>query len=291
MIKIKNIKTILLTHYNKTISSITKLPIVKTTDETLYKIIEDGYSVSRYGDGEFSLMFGNNLAFQPNSQKLATRLREIVKSKQDKHLVCIPNVFKSVDWFEEKPKEYWIKYLIMQRRKIYSLIDFNKEYYDSMVTRLYIDRKDKSKAEGHFKKFKSLWHNKNIVIVEGEKSRLGVGNDLFDNANMIERIICPAENAFVKYEEILASLQKLDKTKLILIALGPTATVLAYDLSLLGYQALDIGHIDIEFEWFLQGAIEKIPIKYKYVNEVKGGAAVENIIDLKYEKEVIKYIG
>ena len=28
-----------------------------------------------------------------------------------------------------------------------------------------------------------------------------------------------------------------------LLALGPTATVLAYDLSKLGYQAIDIGHL------------------------------------------------
>lgn len=28
-----------------------------------------------------------------------------------------------------------------------------------------------------------------------------------------------------------------------LIAAGPTATILAYDLTLLGYQAVDIGHL------------------------------------------------
>ena len=37
-----------------------------------------------------------------------------------------------------------------------------------------------------------------------------------------------------------------------LIALGPTATILAYDLAEKGVQALDVGHIDIEYEWFLR---------------------------------------
>ena len=50
------------------------------------------------------------------------------------------------------------------------------------------------------------------------------------------------------------------KNKLILIALGPTATILAYDLYKLGYRAIDIGHIDIEYEWFLRKANTKIPI-------------------------------
>lgn len=35
----------------------------------------------------------------------------------------------------------------------------------------------------------------------------------------------------------------VDKEYLILLALGPCATVLAYDLSNKGYQALDIGHL------------------------------------------------
>ena len=40
-----------------------------------------------------------------------------------------------------------------------------------------------------------------------------------------------------------ACLQYDDKDSLFALALGPTATVLAYDLSLQGYQALDLGHI------------------------------------------------
>ena len=41
----------------------------------------------------------------------------------------------------------------------------------------------------------------------------------------------------------------MPKSVLFLVALGPTATVLAYDLSKIGYQAIDIGHIDISFVW------------------------------------------
>ena len=37
--------------------------------------------------------------------------------------------------------------------------------------------------------------------------------------------------------------KKIDKNRIICIILGPTATVLAYDLAKEGYQALDLGHI------------------------------------------------
>lgn len=33
-------------------------------------------------------------------------------------------------------------------------------------------------------------------------SRSGVGNDLFDDANSVERIICPSKNAYSKIDEI-----------------------------------------------------------------------------------------
>ena len=89
------------------------------------------------------------------------------------------------------------------------------------------------------------------------------------------------------YEEIFKEITKQDKSKLILIALGPTATVLAYDLSKAGYQAIDIGHIDIEYEWFLQGAKNKCPVKYKYIGEIDGGDNVENLTDDEYLNQVI----
>ena len=166
----------------------------------------------------------------------------------------------------------------------------NKIYYDALVTRLYIDIKDKRKVEKRFNLVKSLWNNREVVIVEGEKSRLGIGNDLFNGCKTIERIICPSINAFSKYDEILKEVKKQDKSKLILIALGPTATILAYDLSNEGYQAIDIGHIDIEYEWYLMKVKEKCPVKNKYIGEINGGDCVEDILDKKYNKQIIKII-
>ena len=177
-------------------------------------------------------MYGKDLLFQPYSSELSLRLKEIIKSQQKEHLVGIPNVFKNIDWCAEKPKIYWDKYLNLNRHKIYKMIDMKKEYYDALVTRLYVDHKDKSKAEERFSKLKRLWTDRDILIVEGQQSRLGVGNDLFNDVSSIERIICPPTDAFSQYNEILDAVKKQDKSKLILIALGPTATVLAYDLSI-----------------------------------------------------------
>ena len=49
---------------------------------------------------------------------------------------------------------------------------------------------------------KQIWKDRDIIIVEGELSRLGVGNDLFDNAKDIRRILCPAKNTIDKYNDL-----------------------------------------------------------------------------------------
>jgi glycosyltransferase family protein len=110
-----------------------------------------------------------------------------------------------------------------------------------------------------------------VLFVEGEKTRLGVGNDLFSNTKSIRRIICPPKNSFRVYDKILDTVLKFDKNILILISLGPTATVLAYDLSSYGYQAVDIGHADIQYELFLRRAKNIIQIPFKFVNEYNSG--------------------
>ena len=71
--------------------------------------------------------------------------------------------------------------------------------------------------------------------MEGEKTRLGVGNDLFDNTHSIKRITCPNKNAFAYYELLLQEVKKYSKDHLILLAIGPTATILAADLALSGF--------------------------------------------------------
>ena len=64
---------------------------------------------------------------------------------------------------------------------------------------LIIDLKSKKGVPKYIKKLKRIWDKKDVVIVEGEKSRLGIGNDLFDNMKSIQRILCPVTDAFNSY--------------------------------------------------------------------------------------------
>lgn len=270
-----------------------KQPKVNSTDETLNQILKNRCSVSRYGDGEFMIMMGKDIIFQEADEKLIYRLNEIIKTTNNNHIVCIPNTFSNIDMYTKEAKEHWINFWAKYSTKVYKLIDMNKIYYDTQISRPYFDYKDKSNVYKKYEKIKLIWKEKDIIIVEGEKSRLGVGNDLFKGSKSIKRILCPSKNAYKFYNEILEEVLKQSKDKLILIALGPTATVLSYDLHKKGYQSIDIGHLDIEYEWFLQGAVEKVNIPNKFVAEAKNRKLDEDndIIDINYKNQIISVIG
>ena len=59
---------------------------------------------------------------------------------------------------------------------------------------------DKNNSKTTFENLKKIWNGKNIIIIEGRYSRLGVANDLFNNAKSEKRILCPEKNAFAKYD-------------------------------------------------------------------------------------------
>ena len=180
----------------------------------------------------------------------------------------------------EKDADGIRSYIVEARSQHMSLIRKDRLYAHACISRTGSWEKIKNQ--------KRIWEGKDCVFIEGDKTRMGVGNDLFDNAKSIQRILCPSESAFDVYDAILEEAMKLPKDKTILIALGPTASVLAYDLARAGYHAIDIGHADLSYEWFLRsGSTQKAAVHHKYNNEYPEGYLVEDIHDEVYEAQVI----
>lgn len=104
------------------------------------------------------------------------------------------------------------------------------------------------------------------------------GNDLFNECKSVKRILVPAKDAFDKYHEIYeATIQitQLYEIDLIILAIGPTATCLAFDLYNAGKRALDLGNLDIEYEWMNLGVENKVVVSGKYTHEVKNGETMK----------------
>ncbi len=267
------------------------LPKVKSIDETLDFLLQSKVSISRFGDGEFLYIIDKlNLPFQKQDQNLRKKLINILSSNDSKILIGLPSGYYSINDLKLESRILWKSQISWIFPRLRKYLNLDKTYYNSSFTRFYYEVSDRSKSIHYLNKIKKIWNNQTIVLIEGEKSRLGVGNDLFDNVASISRILCPKHHAYTMYEQIFAEATKQDKSSLILIALGPTATVLAYELAKVGYQALDIGNIDIEYEWFLNNSTSKTKVEGKYTSEALGGRDVDDIYNSDYENQIIAKI-
>lgn len=277
--------------YEIPFSQIPVVPIIRDGAEAIDLVINEGKSLCRFGDGEFAVIAGENRQkFQRADKKLAERLKEVLASDRKDILICIADIYGDLSKYNEDTR-YHIRGYISEnvRKQHYELLDMDRIYYDSWLTRPYASYVD-NYTNAPLKRFahlKRVWAGRDLLIIEGEKTRMGVGNDLFVEANSIVRILGPAEHAFDRYEEILALAKKQDRDRLVLIAMGATATVLAYDLACDGFQALDIGHVDMEYEWMNAGERKKTVVKHKYNNEVAGGDIVTDVDDPVYESQIL----
>lgn len=237
--------------------------------ETVDMLISQRKSLSRFGDGEIRWMFGVDLpSFQSYSPELAEELTRVFQSRDENLLIGIPrgvvdcrecNLYAKMHWRTIRGEFY---------SRILLLADRERIYCNASITRPYIDYHDRQASARRFENLRRLWQGRDIVIVEGERSKLGVGNDLFSNAASLRRILCPATNAYEKIDAIEAAIRThASKEDLLLAALGPTATVLAARMCAAGYQMVDIGHIDVEYIWYLRGDLLRKPIAGKHVLE------------------------
>ena len=268
---------------------------VMSIEETITEIKERKFSVARFGDGELLMMMPSyqNLysTFQEWNFEFSAKLQEVARDNVENLLVCLPPIFGSYKPFVQDAKRFY--WLFREQESVwYGFFDRKKIYGNTHVTRCYHDYIDKSKSPLYFQRLKEIWKDKDILIVEGEYSRLGVGNDLFNNTRSIQRILCPKKDAYKVYNEILDTTSKLGQGRLILIALGATATVLAYDLAKLDLWAIDIGHVDVEYCWMKMGATEKVPVPGKFVNEAgMEGWKLSACVDKAYNNSIIARIG
>ncbi len=254
------------------------IPTIVSKQDTIRKIVQIKASISRFGDGEFHLMAQKGIPTQAQAKTLGERMEAILREgSSDNFFVCLPDVFGSLSVFTPYSQCFWRGVLHQYRKDLVEKLNPQSLYYDALLSRPYITFQDKNRevCQAYFTLLKSLWEKRDLVIIEGRNTGFGVDNDLLDNVKSLRRVLCPEKDAYAIYDRILAYACTLDKDALILLCLGPTATVMAYDLHKAGYQALDIGNLDTEYTWFLQGAEEKKAHKF-------------NKNSLQYQKQIIK---
>lgn len=247
-------------------------------------------SVVRFGDGEIDLIMGRSIPYQSYDKDLALELLEILETPSSpKLMVCMPDVFEHLERYNSNAQRFW-------ENHFEQFADFYKEhchsswYGSTFLSRPYIDWVDKSQAQANIEKLRSLWQDKDLLIVEGETSRSGVGNDLFDNSKSIKRIIGPSKNAYQDLDWIYDKVMEHSANRLVLVMLGPTAKVLVKRLADSGIQAIDLGHIDSEYEWYQMKATHKVKLAHKHTAEFNYDEDIAFDEDTNYLSQIVAHI-
>ena len=208
-----------------------KYPHILSPETTLDIILQRKISFSRIGDGEFDLIIGEKNIFNKDDEKLKKRLIEINKEKNTPScLVCLNYYSEDNKWFL-----YHGTHLLP---RVMDTLSFGlEEYGDAYFLLSLIKNKDYTKTRSN-----NLWKNKNVLFVCRQNSlvREDILN-IFSEVNNKDYLDVPALNAFDIYDSILEKITTYPKDWIIYLECGATASVLAWDLAKLNYQALDMG--------------------------------------------------
>jgi len=234
---------------------------VHTVDETIDELLHTNKSMVRFGDGEIVMIKGGSLMLQKASPEIARGLAEILRYTEEDLIVTIPGVFETLSDHRKASRQFWRDHLFFCRKIYEKYCNPNRIYYNTFVSRCYYYLEDRDGVGAKFAKIRKIWENKDIVIVEGERTHNGVGNDLFDTARSIERIICPPSDAYRAVPAILEACADYDKDRLFVLSVGVAAKFLAVELFRRGYRALDVGNMDMEYEWYVRRAPGKIRLE------------------------------
>lgn len=256
---------------------------VYSVDETLDQLINTEKSLVRFGDGEITMIRGRSLKLQNVDEKLIEDLKRILTYEHEELMVSIPDIFDGVEQYHARSRQFWKDHLLFSRKIYEKYCRTDRVYCSTSVSRCYYAYEDKTPCAGWFQRVRQIWKGKKVVVVEGSRSHNGVGNNLLDLAESVERIICPPSNAYAKLDEIRETCLKYPKDRLFLLALGAAAKPLAESLFAEGYRVIDIGNLDMEYEWFLQGTTEKVKLSK---HSVEGDAANRQAGFEKYLNEV-----
>lgn len=229
-------------------------PDVKDRKETLEILCNTEKSLARFGDGELSIICGKSIPFQEYDALLAKRMIEILKNNNDNLLVGINYWYFHPVFNPNQNKlsfDFSLFHMPKHRKNLMKFIDLSSTYCDAGFTG--VRNTHNKENDVFFEKIKTIWNNRNIVLVGCREAHNKLAYNLFENANAENWIYVPNKNAFREYESILSKIKQYPKDYIIILMAGPTSKVLAYDLSSCGYRALDLGHIAKSYDFYVKG--------------------------------------
>lgn len=202
--------------------------------ESLNIIKDNKLSVARFGDGENTLIATPyfNTPFQKNSAKLSKELEDILITPNHNLVVGQPSPI-----LNESHIRLWSNSFV----ELKPLLEKNahSKFVSTHLSRpLFFKKYDQMAVQ----LYRELWSGLDITVVTGKGSRFDLIPEMFDTIKSVKYVYTKAVDAYDEIDDLREKLAK-DTSDLIILSLGPTATILASDLSKMGKWAIDLGHV------------------------------------------------
>lgn len=224
---------------------------VLNVKETIQALKHREFSFVRFGEGEIALMCGEGIPFQGYDERLAQRLRDLLQTNVDGLRVGIPYYYmhpvKSLN-------EYAMQRALavaVQRKFLMRMCSKDVQYLDACAMIAY-QTYSKYDLKSHYNCIQSLLSGRNVTVVCGEGILEGLQYKALDVCKTVEYVYGLGMNAFSEYDALLDRVLKVDKDRLVLVVMGPTAKILVYDLYMAGYMAWDMGHYFKDYDAYMK---------------------------------------
>lgn len=227
-------------------------------EEVLQFVQQNNMSLIRWGDGETIIASGGDIYFQKGDEQLAKELNKIVDSYNERqYVLAIPVEYLNCPIYSLQLHELKIWY----KTRAFFAKRINRQvcYANSLIFRDYMI----SKHLGAATIISGMCQDKKLAIVVTGNS---INDQVFSQSGCkYISLLVPNKDAYTEYDRIIDSIKKVvlqenvdKKDAIIFLSCGPTAKVLAYNLSEYGLQCIDVGVL------FNKSMIEK---KYKIAVE------------------------
>lgn len=223
-------------------------PEVADEFETLRLVLE-GNSIARYGDGEFNLVRGGNCVSQRKVPGISDELRMILRTPPKGLLVGIPRLDprspKNGNWRKCTHNGHYASYLHPTRR-----------YYSAFITRP--DSAPWIATDAFFADVNSLWKDQYVTFVGNGKRSLTPEFLMETGAKAVHYVECDYAHTYHRINELEQACLRpmgVEEPRRVLLCAGPTATCLAARLTRHGIHAVDLGHVGM---WWMAHRNEKL---------------------------------
>lgn len=225
-------------------------PQILTDEETLTMLTEHPQSFARFGDGEFAILQGESIPFQHADDRLAAILKAALASDGTSCAIGLSDYYHLPQNANQYAWHWFVQSTMPLRAFVDACANRNHPYISANFTVPYISMKavDVAAMDQRYERILNLFTGRDVVIFAGDRVFTKLEYNVFERARSIEVVQCPSKHAFDRYDDILRVAREYPETTTLCFILGPTATAAAYELSLEGRLAWDIGHMAKDYD-------------------------------------------